>query len=99
MTRGVYQFGESATDFFNLIAVNAIEKRQSDRARGDLLCHRKSLQRCPTFVNRLKVNRGEVSTDANPSQMHFPHEPVPMKLCELRPQPNNIDEPAYSPAR
>lgn len=85
MSYGVCQFSQGATDFFDLITVNAIEKWQRDRARSDSLCQLKESGGCPTRVDWLEVNRREVATDADATHNHFLCDGIPVKLREFRP--------------
>lgn len=83
ITRGASQFGKTLTDLLDLIVVDVVEKWQGDGARCDLVRHLKSSRCGPPLVNRLEMNRGEVSGETDPTHVHFPHNPIPMKLSEL----------------
>ena len=97
--RGVCQFDKGATDFFDLIALNAVEKRQGDRARGDLLCHRKSPRRCPTLcrsaADELARSIGRRQSRAIASRARASPDEAALNRIPNR---INIDEPTDSAA-
>jgi len=78
-----------------LLILQAIEKRQGQRAGGLVICDAEagpSNWRRP--ISWLPVNRGEVSSASDPAALHFRDDPIAMSRKARSGQPDDIHEPA-----